>query len=87
MSFCSSISTPQSLSLLSKTKPIINGGDYKLGSRFRASADVPDFLSADWYAKFLSLSQSFFFLVELSYLIPFKLCFWGGLIMMDTLQA
>ncbi|KAJ6924691.1 hypothetical protein NC652_017842 [Populus alba x Populus x berolinensis] len=48
MSFCSSISTPQSLSLLSKTKPIINGGDYKLGSRFRASADVPDFLSADW---------------------------------------
>lgn len=66
MSFCSSISTPQSLSLLSKTKPIINGGDYKLGSRFRASADVPDFLSADWYAKFLSLSlsQSFFFLLN-----------------------
>ncbi|KAJ6924699.1 LOW QUALITY PROTEIN: hypothetical protein NC652_017849 [Populus alba x Populus x berolinensis] len=50
MSFCSSISTPQSLSLLSKTKPIINGGDYKLGSRFRASADVPDFLSADWFS-------------------------------------
>ncbi|KAJ6406286.1 hypothetical protein OIU84_009917 [Salix udensis] len=47
MSFCSSISTPQSLSLLSKNKPLING-DYKLGSRFRASADVPDFLSADW---------------------------------------
>jgi hypothetical protein len=79
MSFCSSISTPQSLSLLSKTKPIINGGDYKLGSRFRASADVPDFLSADWYAKFLPLSLKvfFFFFVELSYLIPFKLFFWG----------
>lgn len=35
----------------------------------------------------LSLSQSFFFFVELSYLMPFKLFFWGGLIMMDTLQA
>lgn len=34
-----------------------------------------------------SLSLSKFFFVELSYLIPFKLFFLGGLIMMDTLQA
>ncbi|RXH92029.1 hypothetical protein DVH24_021052 [Malus domestica] len=41
MSFCSSLSSPHSLFLLSKTK--------SPSSRFRAcAADVPDFLSADW---------------------------------------
>ncbi|GMN45198.1 hypothetical protein TIFTF001_014386 [Ficus carica] len=40
MSFCSSLSSPQSPSLFSKTRP--------LNGRVRASADVPDFLSADW---------------------------------------
>ncbi|XP_062164325.1 uncharacterized protein LOC133871008 isoform X2 [Alnus glutinosa] len=41
MSFCSPLSSPGSLSSFSKTKP-------HLTSRFRASADVPDFLSTDW---------------------------------------
>lgn len=43
MSFCSPLSSPGSLSSFSKTKPHVT-------SRFRASADVPDYLSADWYA-------------------------------------
>lgn len=48
MSFCSSLSSPQSISLFSKPfhgdKPV----SVSLSSRIRASADVPDFLSADW---------------------------------------
>ncbi|XP_024032391.1 uncharacterized protein LOC112094921 [Morus notabilis] len=46
MSFCSSLSSPQSLSLFSKTRP----STVSFTPRFRASADadVPDFLSADW---------------------------------------
>ncbi|XP_031257691.1 uncharacterized protein LOC116115708 isoform X2 [Pistacia vera] len=44
MSFISSFSTPQSISLFSKSKPVT----VSVSSRFKASADVPDFLSADW---------------------------------------
>ncbi|XP_020536447.1 uncharacterized protein LOC105637683 isoform X3 [Jatropha curcas] len=51
MSFCSSLSPPPSLSLLSKSKPF-NGDNKAAGvivsSRIRGSADVPDYLSADW---------------------------------------
>ncbi|KAL6345031.1 hypothetical protein AAG906_007762 [Vitis piasezkii] len=51
MSFCSSLSSPQSISLFSKPfhgdKPV----SVSLSSRIRASADVPDFLSADWLEK------------------------------------
>ncbi|KAF2303883.1 hypothetical protein GH714_024098 [Hevea brasiliensis] len=54
MSFCSSLSTPRSPSLLSKSKPF--KGDNKpaafsVGSRFRGSVDVPDFLSANCLVK------------------------------------
>ncbi|KAL4603737.1 hypothetical protein ACB092_10G145100 [Castanea dentata] len=55
MSLCSSLSlslsSPKSLSFLQKTKPLsFNGGvsGSPVTYRFRASADVPDFLSADW---------------------------------------
>ncbi|CAK9186769.1 unnamed protein product [Ilex paraguariensis] len=44
MSFSSSLSSPQPLSLFSKP----SSGCKAAISRFRASADVPDFLSADW---------------------------------------
>lgn len=57
MSFCSSFSSPQSLSLFSK--PFY--GDKHFSSRFRASAaDVPDFLSADWYINIKSFCLSIY---------------------------
>lgn len=43
MSFCSSVSSPQSLSIF--VKPFRSS---KPNTRIYASADVPDFLSADW---------------------------------------
>ncbi|KAK9983611.1 hypothetical protein SO802_033136 [Lithocarpus litseifolius] len=54
MSLCSSLSlslsSPKSLSFLPKTKPLSFNGvsGSPVTYRFRASADVPDFLSADW---------------------------------------
>ncbi|KAB1204554.1 hypothetical protein CJ030_MR8G021794 [Morella rubra] len=47
MSFCSSLPSPPTVYFLSKSK--YSNGDHKspVISRFRASADVPDFLSAD----------------------------------------
>ncbi|XP_050263700.1 uncharacterized protein LOC126707969 isoform X3 [Quercus robur] len=54
MSLCSSLSlslsSPKSFSFLSKTKPLSFNGvsGSPVTYRFRASADVPDFLSADW---------------------------------------
>nr|XP_023870441.1 uncharacterized protein LOC111983026 isoform X1 [Quercus suber] len=52
MSFCSSLSSPKSFSFsfLPKTKPLSFNGvsGSPVTYRFRASADVPDFLSADW---------------------------------------
>ena len=56
MSLCSSlslsISSPKSFSFSSKTKSSSFNGvsGSPVTYRFRASADVPDFLSADWYA-------------------------------------
>ncbi|XP_021893486.1 uncharacterized protein LOC110811330 isoform X3 [Carica papaya] len=51
MSFCPSLSSSQSVSLFSKSKPL-NGDNrattVSLKSCVRASADVPDFLSANW---------------------------------------
>ncbi|XP_041020614.1 uncharacterized protein LOC121262281 isoform X1 [Juglans microcarpa x Juglans regia] len=49
MSLCSSFSSPpRSLSFFSKTRPFKDDPKPLATSRFRASADVPDFLSADW---------------------------------------
>ncbi|KAF5461450.1 hypothetical protein F2P56_017551 [Juglans regia] len=49
MSLCSSFSSPpRSLSFFSKTRPFKDDPKLLATSRFRASADVPDFLSADW---------------------------------------
>lgn len=57
MSFCSSLSSfAQSFPLFSKLKH--SNGDHRHAAtvsaspRFKASADVPDFLSADWYCFF-----------------------------------
>lgn len=48
MSLHSSLLTPNSVSCLYSKSKI---GTVSVGSRVRASAsDVPDFLSADWYA-------------------------------------
>ncbi|XP_057960194.1 uncharacterized protein LOC131152366 isoform X1 [Malania oleifera] len=49
MTFCSSFPCPRSVSLFSQ--PFINGDKlfpFSVSFRLRASADVPDFLSADW---------------------------------------
>ncbi|XP_042993116.1 uncharacterized protein LOC122319222 isoform X2 [Carya illinoinensis] len=48
MSLCSSFSSPRSLSFFSKTRPFKDDPKPLATSRFRACADVPDFLSADW---------------------------------------
>ncbi|KAK6927486.1 hypothetical protein RJ641_006077 [Dillenia turbinata] len=49
MACCSSsLSSPQSLSLFSKPSKSPTLCPTSMRSRFRASADVPDFLSADW---------------------------------------
>ncbi|KAJ7958735.1 DNA-directed RNA polymerase subunit beta [Quillaja saponaria] len=51
MSFCSSLSYPQSVSLFYKTKSFNGENRFSVTSRFKASADVPDFLSADCTAR------------------------------------
>ncbi|XP_010254295.1 PREDICTED: uncharacterized protein LOC104595308 isoform X2 [Nelumbo nucifera] len=48
MAICSSLSSPQSPCLFSKRSYGDRLHSFSVSSRFKASTDVPDFLSADW---------------------------------------
>lgn len=72
MSFCSFLSSPHSLSLFSKTRP----STVSFTARFRASADadVPDFLSADWFAFVVRITffKKYFYFCQIQYFTNFR---------------
>lgn len=60
MSFGSCLWSPHSASFFSKAKSLNAENKTRLTSRFKASADVPDFLSANWYASDVPLQLQIF---------------------------